>query len=136
MSTREYALSTDRPQVPVLIENPLNETIMLSVVGAVQAFSTASAEYVLEPYQVPSYTFSSLDNEMAAQSHCHTRYTLPPVAVRTSQALRASASAFVASHCTTCALLCTFAHIDGCRRTGAADQYHFPRVIARPSRVC
>jgi hypothetical protein len=39
--------------VPVLIENPLNETIMLSVVGAVQAFSTASAEYVLEPYQVP-----------------------------------------------------------------------------------
>ena len=53
MSTREYALSTDRPQVPVLIENPLNETIMLSVVGAVQAFSTASAEYVLEPYQVP-----------------------------------------------------------------------------------
>ena len=65
MSTREYALSTDRPQVPVLIENPLNETIMLSVVGAVQAFSTASAEYVLEPYQVLclGYTFSSLGND-------------------------------------------------------------------------
>jgi hypothetical protein len=43
--------------VPVLIENPLNETIMLSVVGAVQAFSTASAEYVLEPYQVRCLTW-------------------------------------------------------------------------------
>ena len=59
MSTREYALSTDRPQVPVLIENPLNETIMLSVVGAVQAFSTASAEYVLEPYQVGALAIRS-----------------------------------------------------------------------------
>ena len=49
----------------MLIENPLNETIMLSVVGAVQAFSTASAEYVLEPYQVLclGYTFSSLGND-------------------------------------------------------------------------
>ena len=43
----------------MLIENPLNETIMLSVVGAVQAFSTASAEYVLEPYQVGALAIRS-----------------------------------------------------------------------------